>query len=339
MVYLNEIFLNNSSFLLKKMLLLPTTNLSVGKKGGQMLEIDIIDSSITPIYQIDTQRSKVNPFAPVDNVVEKTSQKTEENAKVNNVKTASELIELFSLSEPSNKIKVLSKLNYSQQLAIIDLLNPESKVLGMKLYSKEKILNMLFETSQEQISNVLVGALPMKKIFEFIPEEFLNRFFLSDQLEKKNFTKAFEQYSQEELIKFMENLTGIPMKGKDKAEMLQMLERVPLEVLQPNLLAIKPEQKILLISKMMEANKPEEGEKNLFTIFSKGQLMMPLDKIDKEQILKGFNNLNTNLVGNMLSQLPNELMPLLLSMVDTEALSNMLINQFSNVITEAFGDM
>lgn len=305
----------------------------VGKKGGKMLEIGSIDSSITPIYQIDTQRSGINPFAPVENAVEETTQKTEENAKVNNITSASELIKTFSLTEPSNKIKVLSNLNYSQQLALIDLLNPEAKVLGMKLYSKDKILNMLFDTSQKDISKVLMGAMPMQKIFQLIPEEFLNRFILSDKLDKNNFKKAFEKFSPEQLTKFMENLTGIPMKGKSKPEMLKMIEKVPLKVLQPNLLTIKPEQKVLLISKMTEA------DNDLFTVFTKGQLLMPLDKIDKEEALEGFNNLDTNLVGNMLTQLPNELMPLLLTMVDSDALANTLLNKYPDVITAAFKDL
>lgn len=298
-----------------------------------MLEIGSIDSSITPIYQIDTQRSGINPFAPVETAVAETVQKTEENAKVNNITSASELIKIFSLTEPSNKLKVLSNLNYSQQLALIDLLNPEAKVLGMKLYSKDKILNMLFETSKKDISKVLMGAMPMKKIFQLIPEEFLNRFILSDKLDKDNFRKAFQKFSPEQLTKFMENLIGIPMKGKSKPDMLKMLEKVPLKVLQPNLLTIKPEQKVLLISKMMEA------DNDLFDVFSKGQLLMPLDKIDKEQALTGFNNLDTNLVGNMLTQLPDELMPLLLTMVDSDALANTLLNKYPDIITAAFKDL
>lgn len=328
-------FLTIQVFLLKKMVILPIYLISVGKKGGQMLEIGLIDSSIIPVYQLDTQRSSVNPFAPVENAVEETSQKTEENAKVNNIKSASELVEAFNLSEPSNKLKVLSKLNYSQQLAMIDLLAPAAKVLGMKLYSKEKILNMLFDTSKKDISKVLMGSMPMQKIFQSIPEEFLNRFIMSDKLDKNNFKKAFEKYSPEQLIKFMENLTSIPMKGKSKPELLKMLDKVPLKVLQPNLLAIKPEQKVLLISKMMEADQ----DKNLFEIFSKGQLMMPFDKIDKEETLEGFKNLDTEMVGNMLSQLPDELMPLLLTMIDGEAMVNTLLNKFPEVITSAFSDL
>ncbi len=298
-----------------------------------MLEIGSIDSSITPVYQLDTQRSGINPFAPVDNTVAENIQKTEEIAKLNNISSASELVATFSLTEPSNKLKVLSMLNYSQQLAIIDLLAPEAKVLGMKLYSKEKILNLLFDTSKKDISKVLKGAMPQEKIFQLIPEEFLNRFIMSDKLEKNDFKKAFEKYSPEQLIKFMENLTSIPMKGKSKPELLKMLEKVPLKVLQPNLLAIKPEQKALLIAKMTEENN------DLFDIFSKGQLLMPLDKIDKEETINGFKNLDTNLVGDMLTQLPDELMPLLLTMVNSEALANTLLNKYPEVITQAFSNL
>ena len=298
-----------------------------------MLEINPLDSSITPIYQIDTQRSSVNPFAPADEAAAETTQQTEDKAKTNNIASATEFVNTFSLSEPSNKLRVLSMLNYTQQKDIVDLLDPEAKVLGMKLYDKEKILNLLFETSQQDISKVLMGAMPMEKIFEMIPEDFLNRFIMSDQLDKTNFMQAFEKFNPDQLRKFIENLTGLPQQNKAVPDMLRALSKIPFELLQPSLLTIKPEQKALMISKMMESNN------ELFQLFPKAQLLIPLAKSDKEEMLAGFGNLDTQLVGNMLLQLPQEMLPLVLTMINSEALSGTLLNKYPDVITAAFSNM
>lgn len=331
MICLYEIFLNISLFLLKKSTKIADRDYVYVVKRCEMVEIKATDS-IDSLFQVNIARSAVNPFAAAEDASAKTEKTTESKSKTNTVKSASELLAAYDLTDPANKVKVLSKLSGSAQLELIDLLAPEAKVLGMKLYEKNKILNMLFETSQKNIAKVLVGSMPTEKIFQKIPEEFLNRFLTSDKLEKKNFLKAFQKYTPEQLVKFMTKLTGYSFEKYSKPEMLKMLEKLPVKILQPSLLNIDPKEKIILISKMVEA------DDELFKIFSKGQLMMPLDQISKEEMLKGFENLDTSLVGQMLIQLPEEAMPLVLSMIDGQLLSTILLTKYPSAITAAFSE-
>jgi len=291
-----------------------------------MAEISPIDSISTPVYQLNTKRTGVNPFAPVDKMADNAAAtKVQENP----FHQTEELIEAFDLYDPKNRYKILNLFSRDQQQEVLGLLGDDSLVLGMKLYDEEKILNLLFDTSQQDISKVLMGALPMEKIFEMIPEEFFNKFIVSDELEKDNFMQAFQLFSQEDLSKLMESMTGIPQKNISKDVMLNTLSSIPLEKLQPSLLTITPKQKIKLVSNMMKTNQ------ELFNLFPKAQLLMPLDKIGKEQTLQGFGNLDPEVTGGMLKQLPDELLPLLLTLIPTEKLANALINKYQDVILAA----
>jgi hypothetical protein len=297
----------------------------VVKKGVEMSEIGAIDSISTPIYQLNTQRAAFNPFAPVEEMSDVESAKVKENP----FNTATQVIEAFNLYDPKNRLLILSLFSRDQQQDVISLLGKESMVLGMKLYDEDKILNLLFDTSQQDISKVLMGSMPMEKIFELIPEELLNNFILSKDLEKPDFMAAFEQFSPQELGKLLETIMGVPQKNRPLDEMLNVLSGLPLEFLQPSLLATKPEQKTLLIANMMKSNN------ELFDLFPKAQLLIPLDKVGKEKTLNGFGNLEEGMLSGMLKQLPDELLPLLLTLIEPEKLAKALIEKYQDVIIKA----
>lgn len=290
-----------------------------------MSEIGAIDSITTPIYQLNTQRAAFNPFASVGEMADVQSTKIKENP----FKTSDQLIEAFNLNDPKNRLKILSLFSNAQQQEVVALLGKDSMILGMKLYDEEKILNLLFDTSQQDISKVLMGTMPMEKIFELIPEEFLNNFILSKDLQKEDFMVSFEQFSPEEMSKLLETILGMPQKNRPFDEMLKVLSELPLEFLQPSLLAIKPEQKTLLLSNMMKDNK------ELFNLFPKAQLLIPLDRVGKEKTLQGFGNLDKGMLGEMLKKMPEELLPLLLTLIPAEKLAKALIEKYQDVITKA----
>lgn len=294
-----------------------------------MLEIGAIDFLTPPIYQIDTQRSGINPFAPVDDVATANTKETDEKAKTNNFTNANQLIEAFNLYDPESKQKLLSFIPAEEQKKLINLLNPQAMVLGMKLYDEEKILNLLFETSQKDISKVLKGTLPLQEIFQMIPEDTLNKFILSEDLQKGDFMEGFKLLSQGQLSKILGTIIGLPQDNKTIPEMLNTLKSLPIELLQPSLLATKTGQKINLISAMVTSND------ELFKLFPKSQLLIPLDNIGKEDTLKGFDNLEPETIGGMLKQLPDELLPLLLTLVSTELLARIVLEKYPEAINKA----
>lgn len=293
------------------------------------MEIGAIDSLTPPIYQINIQRSGINPFAPVDDAANATTKETDEKAKTNYFTSSGQLIEAFSLNDPQQRQFLISFIPVEEQKKIISFLSPESMVLGMKLYDENKIMNLLFETSQQDISKVLRGTMPLQQIFEMIPEEFLNRFIISEDLQKEDFTEGFKLLSQEQLAKILGAVIGTPQNNKTFDELLNIAGGIPFEALQPSLLAVKPEQKTALIAAMTKNNE------ELFNLFSKSQLLTPLDNIGKEETLKGFGNLDPNIVGGMLTQLPDELLPLLLTLIDTETLAKIVLEKYPQAINKA----
>lgn len=290
-----------------------------------MFEIGTADSILqTPVFQINTQRKGVNPFAPVDEM----SNMGQSEGIESPFNKPEDLMEAFEMDDVKNRFKILNVFPREQQNELIELLSDEALVLGMKLYEKDKIMNLLFETTQNDISKVLTKAMPEEKIFELIPEKFLNKFLLNKDLEKKDIIKGLEKFEPSQLQKLMESLMGIPQKGKTPEEMIKVIEKIPMEKLQPMLLTIEPEQKSNLIAKMTKEND------ELYDLFPKSHLLIPLEENNKDMTIKGLNGLEPEMLQGMLTQLPDELMPILLTLIEPEVLAEALIEEYPEVIIQ-----
>ncbi|MDD3419277.1 MAG: hypothetical protein PHE78_01610 [Candidatus Gastranaerophilales bacterium] len=292
-----------------------------------MSEIGAIDAfpGFSSIFQLNVSRVSVNPFASVDEM----SDVNQTDAQVNPFTKPEELIEAFNLYDPKNRLKILSLFSSSQKEQAVGLLGKEGLQLGLKFFDKEKIMNLLFGTSQQDISKVVMAIMPLQKAFEVIPQKILTQFILAKEQNKENFMKAFANYSVEELQKLIGNLTGIPQKNKSQQAMIAMLDKIPFEAMQPMLASVNPEQKINLVAHMTGANN------ELFDLFPKSELMRPLATMEKEETLKGFTNLDKDVMAGMVSSLPEQLIPLVLTLIPVEKLAKALIEKYPDVISQA----
>jgi Mg/Co/Ni transporter MgtE len=292
-----------------------------------MSEVGAIDafSGLGSIFQLNTKRTSINPFASVDEM----SDVSKTDAQESPFSNSEELIDAFNLYDPKNRIKILSLFSSSQKQEVTGLLGKEGLQMAMKLYDKEKLMNLLFGTSQQDISKVLMNVMPLEKAFQMIPEKALTKFIMSKELEKNNFIEAFANYSVADLAKLLGTLTGVPQRNKEKGAMIATLSKIPLDSLKPMLASTKQEQKVTLVSKMTGTNN------DLFDLFPKSELLTPLDNVGKEETLKGFSGLDEDVMLGMVSGLPEEFMPLLLSMIPTEKLANALIEKYPDIIQKA----
>jgi len=171
--------------------------------------------------------------------------------------------------------------------------------------------------------------MPLEKMIAMIDEDVLNNFLLSDKLDKEMFVKAFNKMEDKDLVKIMESLTGSPQGNTDPKLILASLCAIPEENIKPIMLTILPEQKGSLIAQLLDENN------ELSELFPKNKLMLPLEEMGKEKTLKGIENLDTEVVSKMIEELPEELMPLLLVLVEPEQLATEMLKKYDNVLTKA----
>ena len=285
------------------------------------MEIGAVDS-FNPFMPLDGKNLGINPFAP-----------SEENQDTNPVlptfSKPEELIEAFKLDDPQNRLSLIGFLDKAQQKEALQMLTPEALVLGMQFYEQDKILDLLYNTDQSAIFQVFEGIMPLEKMIAMIDEDVLNNFLLSDKLDKEMFVKAFNKMEDKDLVKIMESLTGSPQENTDPKLILASLCAIPEENIKPIMLTILPEQKGSLIAQLLDENN------ELSELFPKNKLMLPLEEMGKEKTLKGIENLDTEVVSKMIEELPEELMPLLLVLVEPEQLATEMLKKYDNVLTKA----
>lgn len=284
------------------------------------MEIGTIDS-INPFLPLDGENLGINPFAPAE---EENTQDTTATAPT--FSKPEELIEAFNLNDAQNRLILIGLMDKVQQTDALNLLTPEALALGMQFYEQDKILDLLYSTDQQAIFQVFSGIMPLAKMIEMIDEDVLNNFLLSDKLEKDMFVKAFNEMEDKDLTKIMESLTGTPQANTDPQLIRATLSSIPEENIQPIMLTILPEQKGSLIAQLVGQNE------ELTELFPKNKLMMPLEELGKEKTLKGIENLEPQVLTNMIEELPEELMPLLLVLIEPEELATKVLQKYDSVL-------
>lgn len=284
------------------------------------MEIGTIDS-INPFLPLDGENLGINPFAPAE---EENTQDTTATAPT--FSKPEELIEAFNLNDAQNRLILIGLMDKAQQTDALNLLTPEALALGMQFYEQDKILDLLYSTDQQAIFQVFSGIMPLAKMIEMIDEDVLNNFLLSDKLEKDMFVKAFNEMEDKDLTKIMESLTGTPQANTDPQLIRATLSSIPEENIQPIMLTILPEQKGSLIAQLVGQNE------ELTELFPKNKLMMPLEELGKEKTLKGIENLEPQVLTNMIEELPEELMPLLLVLIEPEELATKVLQKYDSVL-------
>lgn len=285
------------------------------------MEIGAVDS-FNPFMPLDGKNLGINPFAPAE-------ENQDTNPVLPTFSKPEELIEAFKLDDPQNRLSLIGFLDKAQQKEALQMLTPEALVLGMQFYEQDKILDLLYNTDQSAIFQVFEGIMPLEKMIAMIDEDVLNNFLLSDKLDKEMFVKAFNKMEDKDLVKIMESLTGSPQENTDPKLILASLCAIPEENIKPIMLTILPEQKGSLIAQLLDENN------ELSELFPKNKLMLPLEEMGKEKTLKGIENLDTEVVSKMIEELPEELMPLLLVLVEPEQLATEMLKKYDNVLTKA----
>ena len=285
------------------------------------MEIGAVDS-FNPFMPLDGKNLGINPFAPAE-------ENQDTNPVLPTFSKPEELIEAFKLDDPQNRLSLIGFLDKAQQKEALQMLTPEALVLGMQFYEQDKILDLLYNTDQSAIFQVFEGIMPLEKMIAMIDEDVLNNFLLSDKLDKEMFVKAFNKMEDKDLVKIMESLTGSPQENTDPKLILESLCAIPEENIKPIMLTILPEQKGSLIAQLLDENN------ELSELFPKNKLMLPLEEMGKEKTLKGIENLDTEVVSKMIEELPEELMPLLLVLVEPEQLATEMLKKYDNVLTKA----
>ena len=242
------------------------------------------------------------------------------------------LIKIFRLADVENKFVLIKNMDSRTREDILPMLEPEDLVMGLYFFNKDSLLKMLSEVDSEELVNVVLDALPFQDIIKLIPEEDLAEFFQSKDIDKYVIENEFKNMPHEVMQKFIEGLTGMAYgKVEDPEGIIKDIINLPEDKFRNFMSQIDPDVQRQLVFQITK-----KDEKYL-QIFSNEMYVEMLDnQLMKNEIVPSMIMLQKESLVNMITVLPEDLMSVVASQIDTEKFVNYLMQGHLDLLKDAW---
>lgn len=239
------------------------------------------------------------------------------------------IMELFDLADTNNKYMILRELTAQQLQVFLPEMEESDMLQGLFYFSQDKLMNMLEELPSEQLVNTAFELFSKEEIVQLMPEEQLDKFLTSTDIDKNKILKHMQSIPEEYVAQVLEQITGEAAEGLDSIELSKKFGQLnPLEY-QDALMAFQPTQKQQLV---LSLGKEHQEWFQLFDAEAYTKIM----NREKQQpeVVKAMSVIESEYIQNMLTELPNDLLSLVITQMDTEQFAEILMDRFPEVIAE-----
>ena len=221
------------------------------------------------------------------------------------------LIKVFRLADVENKYRLITKLGYNARLRLLPMLEQEDLVMGLNFFTQDKLLEMLLAVDIEELVNVAKEAFPIEQIILMYTEEDLAAFFGNKDLDKNIVVEQMELLPPDMMQRFIEGVTGRPSEETNSKELINSISKLPDDKFHKFMAGIDPDVQRQLTYQIFK-EEPDymqlfsnETYTNMLSTMMKPDMIKPMIMLDKETLVK------------FVSILPDELMSIVASQVDT----------------------
>ncbi len=296
-----------------------------------MITLDVNLAYLIKNYKVNTKRINEAGLTTIDEFMEaeaaqgNKSAVSFENEVFNDPQS---ILELFQLTSPKNRFLILKNLNTNELQYLMQFLGDKELYNSLKFLSQEKLMKMVSKLPKEKLATIVFNSFSVKNFLKVTQEKEMNKFFESPKLEKNDILKAVEGMEPEKLQSMMELLTGQVCQHCDAKEVQEKMAALDDKKFMRTLQAFNPETKAALITNMTKEN-PE-----YLLEFSNEALMKPLTQLQKPDFIKTLSVLDPKDHLELLSELPDDIMPLVVTQIDPEVFAKLLATNFKDILKE-----
>ena len=223
------------------------------------------------------------------------------------------LTKIFNLTNVENKFVLLKSMDTDTRKEVLPLLEKEDLVMGLYFFNQDTLLEMLKEVDIEELINVVMDAFPFQQIILLIPEEDMAKFFMSKDLDKYVIENEFKNMPAEVMITFLEGLTGKSYnKIEDPQGIIDGIIALPEDKFKEFISQIDPDVQRQLIYQITKK------DNKYFQLFDNMMYINMLNTLMKNDMVPSMVALEKESLVKMVSELPEDLMSIVASQVDTQ---------------------
>ncbi|MDR1168219.1 MAG: hypothetical protein LBK53_04930 [Heliobacteriaceae bacterium] len=237
------------------------------------------------------------------------------------------VMELFQLADPKNKLMILREMTAQQMQIFLPLMEDKDLQQGLSFFTMDKLMKMLQKIPPEQLVKTMFEMFSQEEVIALMPEEQLNKFLKDTDIDKNKILKHLMSIPPQYLAQMLESVTGKAVEDLSSYDMVKQIGDLnPLEFQDSltNMLPIQKQQLVLSLAK----EHPE-----WFQIFDPEAYthIMEVQK-DKADVVKAMNVIENEEMIKMIEQLPNDLLSIVITQIDTEVFAETLMNELPEIM-------
>lgn len=268
----------------------------------------------------------------VDEIIETEAAQGNQEA----IKLAQELttnvnlvMELFDLADTNNKYMILREMSAQQLQVFLPEMEEKDLLQGLFFFTEDKLMKMLEDLPSEQLVKTVFEMFSKEEIVQLLPEEQLDKFLTSTDIDKNKILKHMQSIPEEYVAQVLEQITGEAQEGLDSIDLSKKFgELNPLEF-KDAVTAFQPTQKQQLV---LSLGKEHE---EWFQLFDANAYTKVINR-EKQQpeVVKAMSVIEPEYIQNMITELPNDLLSIVITQIDTEKFADILMNEFPEIMAE-----
>ncbi len=239
------------------------------------------------------------------------------------------LIETYKLDEPGNKFNIMCGIPEQKRPELLQYLEDADLRMGLYFFTQENLLKLMEEYAPiEEIVYAALICFKLEDIMKMMPDEELNNFVLNKELDPEFLKKNLEMMPPEVIAVMIEAATGSPVMEEDPQKLIQMLYGLDKDTYQEALIAMNPDAKRVMVMNMYQQ------DEEVLQLFPAESYIAMLGILEKEEMMPCVNAFQTETLINMDSQLPPELMAIVLTQMDPKVLAQLLIKDYPELLNQ-----
>lgn len=239
------------------------------------------------------------------------------------------VIKLFELADSNNKLAILKEMSSKQLVEFLPEMDDKDLIQGLYFFTQDKLLKMIEALPMEQVVKTAFELFSKEEIVQLMPDDQLDKFLTSTDIDKNKILKHMQSIPSEYLAQVLEQVTGESVDNLNSVELTKKIgELNPLEY-KDVLTAFQPTQKQQLV---LSLGKEHNEWFQLFDAHAYTKIMNR--EKHQPELVKGMAVIDPEHIENMIKELPNDLLSIVITQIDTEKFAYILMYKFPEMIAD-----
>ena len=238
------------------------------------------------------------------------------------------LIELFQLADPQNKLTIMKEMTSSQLEKLVPMLEEDDLIQGLQYFTQDSLLDMLKDIPKEELLKAVFQMFSESEVVEHMPERELDRLLTSFEMDKEMLLQNLKSIPEMYLQQILESVTGQEAQGNNTELVQQISQLGDLNYKNAIMNLEKKKKRQLTFMLTNEQNK-------YYQIFdTEAYTHMINVERNKEQMIKSMGVIKPEYLQGMVNELPQDLLAIVTTQIDTEKFADALINRFPELLAK-----